>query len=57
MGALYSRLTEVISAWQAKDVDKVLSYMSDDIVWHYAAPALPPIKGKAAAKPAPAKKK
>jgi limonene-1,2-epoxide hydrolase len=50
MGALYSRLTEVISAWQAKDVDKVLSYMSDDIVWHYAAPALPPIRGKAAAR-------
>lgn len=49
MGALFSRLTEVIAAWQAKDVDTVLTYMADDIVWHYAAPGQPPVRGKAAA--------
>jgi len=49
MGALFSRLTEVIAAWQAKDVEAVLAHMADDIVWHYAAPALPPVRGKAAA--------
>lgn len=50
MGALFSRLTQVIAAWQAKDVEAVLAFMADDIVWHYAAPGAPPVHGKAAAR-------
>lgn len=49
MARLFSILSEVIAAWQAKDVGAVLAHMADDIVWHYAAPGLPPVRGKAAA--------
>lgn len=50
MGRCYAILRQVIEAWQAKDIDGVLSHMADDIVWHYAAPALPPVRGKAGAR-------
>ncbi|WP_332764416.1 nuclear transport factor 2 family protein [Phenylobacterium sp.] len=50
MGRRYEVLRQVIEAWQAKDVDRVLSHMADDIVWHYAAAAMPPVRGKAAAR-------
>ena len=50
MGRRYAILGRVIEAWQAKDIDGVLSHMADDIVWHYAAPGLPPVRGKAAAR-------
>lgn len=50
MGTRYALLREVIKAWQAKDVDGVLARLHDDIVWHYAAPGLPPVRGKAAAR-------
>lgn len=50
MGVLFSRLKQVIAAWQAKDVDAVLAHMADDIVWHYAAPGSPPVRGKTAAR-------
>lgn len=49
MGRCYAILGKVIAAWQAKDIDGVLAHMSDDIVWHYAAAAMPPVRGKAAA--------
>lgn len=49
MARLFSILSEVIAAWQAKDLEAVLVHMADDIVWHYAAPGLPPVRGKAAA--------
>lgn len=49
MGRCYKILQQVIEAWQAKDIDKVLSFMTDDIVWHYAAAAMPPVRSKAAA--------
>jgi len=50
MGRRYDILREVIEAWQAKDIDRVLAHMADDIVWHYAAPGLPPVRGKVAAR-------
>ena len=50
MGRCYGILRQVIEAWQAKDIDRVLSFMDDDIVWHYAAAAMPPVRGKAAAR-------
>jgi len=50
MGRHYAILRQVIEAWQAKDLDRVLAHMADDIVWHYAAPALPPVRGKATAR-------
>lgn len=49
MGRRYDILRQVIAAWQAKDADKVLAHLSDDIVWHYAAAAQPPVRGKQAA--------
>ncbi|WP_309606676.1 nuclear transport factor 2 family protein [Phenylobacterium sp.] len=49
MGRYYGILQQVIAAWQAKDVEAVLAHMADDIVWHYAAGAMPPVRGKVAA--------
>jgi len=49
MGRHFETLSKVITAWKARDVDTVLSLMTDDIVWHYAAAAMPPIRGKAVA--------
>lgn len=50
MGRCYATLLKVIETWQAKDVEGVLAHMHDDIVWHYAAAAMPPIRGKAMAR-------
>ncbi len=50
MGRCYGILRQVIKAWQAKDIEAVLSHMDDDIVWHYAAAAMPPVRGKASAR-------
>ncbi|WP_068878371.1 MULTISPECIES: nuclear transport factor 2 family protein [unclassified Phenylobacterium] len=50
MSRLYAILQQVIHAWQAKDVDRVLGFMADDIVWHYAVAVMPPVRGKAAAR-------
>lgn len=50
MGRCYGILLQVIEAWQAKDIEGVLSHMDDDIVWHYAAAAMPPVRGKASAR-------
>lgn len=49
MGRHYDTLLQVIAAWQAKDIDGVLAHMTDDIVWHYAAAAMPPVRSKATA--------
>lgn len=48
-GRLYPIFQQLIAAWQAGDVETVLSLMDEDIVWHFAAGALPPARGKAAA--------
>lgn len=50
MGHRYDILRQVIAAWQAKDIEAVLAHMSDDIVWHYAAAGMPPVRGKDAAR-------
>lgn len=50
MSRLYAILQQVIHAWQAKDIDRVLGFMADDIVWHYAVAVMPPVRGKAAAR-------
>ena len=50
MGRRYAILRQVIEAWQAKDIDRVIGHMDEDIVWHYAAAAQPPVRGKAAAR-------
>jgi len=50
MGRCFAILGQVIEAWQDKDIERVLSFMADDIVWHYAAAAMPPVRGKAAAR-------
>ncbi len=40
----------VIANWRAGDVDAVLAHMDEEIVWHYAAGAAPPLRGKAKAR-------
>jgi limonene-1,2-epoxide hydrolase len=49
MDRLYGLLQQLITAWQAKDLDRVLSFLDDDVVWHYAAGPMPPVRGKAMA--------
>jgi limonene-1,2-epoxide hydrolase len=43
-------LLGLISAWKAKDIDGVLAFMHEDVVWHYAAAIAPPLMGKAKAR-------
>lgn len=43
-------LLAIIEAWKAKDIDAVLSHMHEDIVWHFAVAAEPPLRGKAMAR-------
>jgi limonene-1,2-epoxide hydrolase len=50
MGANLDCLHKLITAWQAKDVEGVLAFMAEDIVWHYAAGAMAPIRGKSMAR-------
>jgi limonene-1,2-epoxide hydrolase len=40
----------LIEAWKAKDLERVLDSLHEDIVWHFAAAAAPPIRGKAQAR-------
>jgi limonene-1,2-epoxide hydrolase len=40
----------LIDAWRSKDIEGVLSFMDEDVVWHYAAAIAPPLKGKAKAR-------
>jgi limonene-1,2-epoxide hydrolase len=40
----------IIAAWKARDVDAVLANMADDIVWHFAVGAEPPVTSKAGAR-------
>ncbi len=50
MGRRYDTLRQVIAAWQAKDAEGVLAHMAEDVVWHFAAAAVPPARGKAKAR-------
>lgn len=50
MGRRYETLRQVIAAWQAKDAEGVLAHMAEDVVWHFAAAAAPPARGKAKAR-------
>jgi limonene-1,2-epoxide hydrolase len=50
MSKNFSTYLSVIEAWKQKDIDKVLSYMTDDIVWHYLAAVQPPVHGHAGAR-------
>jgi limonene-1,2-epoxide hydrolase len=43
-------LQAIIAAWKAKDVDAVIAHMHEDIVWHFAVAAEPPVRGKAQAR-------
>ena len=43
----YETFLRLIEAWQRKDIDGVLAFVADDIVWHYAAGPMPPVRGKA----------
>lgn len=50
MGRHYATLLKVIETWQTKDAEGVLAHLHEDIIWHYAAAAMPPIRGKAMAR-------
>ncbi len=43
-------LQAIIAAWKRKDIDAVLAHMDEEIVWHFAAAAEPPVRGKAQAR-------
>src|SRR5690606_11503511 len=43
-------LSAVLEAWKAADIDAVCSHLDDDVVWHYAAGVLPPLRGALAAR-------
>ncbi len=49
MPSRYDQFRAVIDLWQKKDAPAVLAHMTDDIVWHMAATAKPPLIGKPAA--------
>jgi limonene-1,2-epoxide hydrolase len=46
----YKVMKAIIDAWARGDVDAVTAHLSDDIVWHYAAGAAPPLVGIQAAR-------
>lgn len=50
MATNFQRFTAVVSAWNARDADAAVAGMADDIVWHVAAGAMPPLQGKDAAR-------
>ncbi|MBW8811938.1 MAG: nuclear transport factor 2 family protein [Caulobacterales bacterium] len=50
MARHFETLSKLIAAWRGRDVETVLSFMTDDVVWHYAVAAMPPVRGKAAAR-------
>ncbi len=44
-------LKAIVSAWcERKDIDEVLSHLTEDVEWHYAAVIAPPVFGKAGAR-------
>lgn len=47
MAAKIDILKELITVWrETQDIDAVVEYMTDDIVWHYSAVTMPPKHGK-----------
>lgn len=57
MPRLYPVLEGIIAAWKAQDVEKVLSYVTDDIVWRNTSGYAPAIRGKDAMRAALVKMK
>ena len=49
MSTKFETMKALIADWSRGDIDAALSYMTDDIVWHYAVAIAAPITGKAAA--------
>jgi len=43
-------LLQVIESWRARDLEATLAHFDDEIVWHYAAAAAPPVRGREAAR-------
>ncbi|MEZ5224966.1 MAG: nuclear transport factor 2 family protein [Ilumatobacteraceae bacterium] len=43
-------LRSIMRHWRDGDLDGVLAQLHDDVVWHYAAGAMPPVRGKAQAR-------
>ena len=50
MSGKLETMKALIAAWTAGDIDGALSFMAEDIVWHYAASVAPPLRGKAKAR-------
>jgi len=36
----------IIEIWKDKDVEAVLTHLTDDVIWHYAAAIEPPLRSK-----------
>ncbi|MCB0999728.1 MAG: nuclear transport factor 2 family protein [Acidimicrobiales bacterium] len=39
-------LRSIMGHWRDGDLDAVVAHLHDDIVWHYAAGAMPPVRGR-----------
>ena len=50
MATRFAIYQTIIDTWKQKDIDGVLAHLHDDIVWHFAAAAEPPVVGKAGAR-------
>lgn len=50
MSTKFETMKALIAAWSTGDIDGALSFMSEDIVWHYAVAVAPPLRGKVKAR-------
>jgi limonene-1,2-epoxide hydrolase len=50
MSARLAVVLNLIEAWKAGDLEAVLSHLHEDVVWHFAAGAAPPARGKVKAR-------
>lgn len=43
-------LRSIMASWSEGDLDAVIGHLHPDVVWHYAAGAFPPVRGRAQAR-------
>lgn len=48
--SLLARFEALLAAWQRGDLDAAVARLAPEVVWHYAAGARPPARGRAAAR-------
>ena len=50
MSSKLETMKALIAAWSRGDIDGAMAFMTDDIVWHYAAAVARPLNGKVKAR-------